>query len=423
MHHLYACFLQHGLIRQLLKLAQNCLTFDFIGTSTDESSDDLNTVQIPTSWRPAFLDFTSLKLFFDLYHSLPNTLSCLALSCLVQIASVRRSLFSNTERAKFLTHLVNGIKHILQNPQGLSDPGNYHEFCRLLSRLKSNFQLGELVLVEDYPEAIQLIAKFTVQSLQMWQFAPNSLHYLLTLWQRMVSSMPYVKAGDPHLLNTYTPEVTNAYITSRLESVAVVVRERLEDPLDDLGVVHHQLEQISVIGRCEYQKTCTLLVQLFDQAARTYQELMSQTVSPTQQIEIATQEGQLTWLVYIIGKRNILMHYWFFIINNIQYFLIHTSFKGGVIGGRVAFNSNEEFDAMDGELVCRVLQLMNLTDSRLAQGGCEKLELAMLSFFEQFRKIYVGDQVQKNSKVYRRLSDVLGLNDEAMVLSIFIRKM
>jgi len=94
-------------LRQLLKLAQNCLTFDFIGMSTDESSNDLNTVQISTSWRPAFLDFTSLKLFFDLYHSLPNTLSCLALSCLVQIASVRRiyslipkgqtDLFSNTK--------------------------------------------------------------------------------------------------------------------------------------------------------------------------------------------------------------------------------------------------------------------------------------------------------------------------------------
>lgn len=60
---------------QLLRLAHNCLTFDFIGTSTDESSDDLCTVQIPTSWRPAFLDFSTLKLFFDLYHSLPNTLS------------------------------------------------------------------------------------------------------------------------------------------------------------------------------------------------------------------------------------------------------------------------------------------------------------------------------------------------------------
>ncbi|KAJ8981562.1 hypothetical protein NQ317_009822 [Molorchus minor] len=187
-------------------------------------------------------------------------------------------------------------------------------------------------------------------------------------------------------------EVTNAYITSRLESVAVVVRDALEDPLDDLGMVQQQLEQLSVIGRCEYEKTCTLLVQLFDQAARSYSELLA---APTNQIEITIQEGQLTWLVYIIGS---------------------------AIGGRVSFNSNEEHDTMDGELVCRVLQLMNLTDSRLAQGGCEKLELAMLSFFEQFRKIYVGDQVQKNSKVYRRLSEVLGLNDEPTVLSVFIRK-
>ena len=56
-----------------------------------------------------------------------------------------------------------------------------------------------------------------------------------------------------------------------------------------------------------------------------------------------------------------------------------------------------------GVILCvchyRVLQLMNLTDSRLAQAGNERLELAMLSFFEQFRKIYIGDQVQKSSKV------------------------
>ena len=65
---------------------------------------------------------------------------------------------------------------------------------------------------------------------------------------------------------------------------------------------------------------------------------------------------------------------------------------------------------------------VQLTDSRLSQGGCDKLELALLSFFEQFRKIYIGDQVQKTSKVYRRLSEVLGLNDESMVLSVIIRK-
>ncbi|XP_076368513.1 ran-binding protein 16 isoform X1 [Tachypleus tridentatus] len=385
---------QHALMNQLLQLAFNCLSFDFIGTSPDESSDDLCTVQIPTSWRPAFLDFNTLQLFFDLYHSLPTLLSHMALSCLVQIASVRRSLFNNAERAKFLSQLVSGVKNILENPQGLSDPGNYHEFCRLLARLKSNYQLGELVKAENYRETIALIATFTVTSLQMWQYAPNSVHYLLSLWQRMVASVPYVKASEPHLLETYTPEVTHAYITSRLECVTAVVRDGLDDPLDDTGMIQQQLDQLATIGRCEYEKTCTLLVQTFDQAAQAYQELM-QAQTPNNRIDIAIQEGRLTWLVYIIGA---------------------------AIGGRVSFNSADEHDAMDGELVCRVLQLMNLTDARLAHGGCEKLELAMLSFFEQFRKIYVGDQVQKTSKVYRRLSDVLGLSDESMVLSVFIRK-
>ena len=62
---------------QLLRLSQNCLMFDFIGTSTDESSDDLCTVQIPTAWRPAFLDASTLKLFFELYAALPHSLSSL----------------------------------------------------------------------------------------------------------------------------------------------------------------------------------------------------------------------------------------------------------------------------------------------------------------------------------------------------------
>uniref|UniRef100_A0A8I3QG85 Exportin 7 n=1 Tax=Canis lupus familiaris TaxID=9615 RepID=A0A8I3QG85_CANLF len=329
---------------------------------------------------------------FDIF-----TLSCnllkQVLSCLVQIASVRRSLFNNAERAKFLSHLVDGVKRILENPQSLSDPNNYHEFCRLLARLKSNYQLGELVKVENYPEVIRLIANFTVTSLQHWEFAPNSVHYLLSLWQRLAASVPYVKATEPHMLETYTPEVTKAYITSRLESVHIILRDGLEDPLEDTGLVQQQLDQLSTIGRCEYEKTCALLVQLFDQSAQSYQELLqSASASP---MDIAVQEGRLTWLVYIIGA---------------------------VIGGRVSFASTDEQDAMDGELVCRVLQLMNLTDSRLAQAGNEKLELAMLSFFEQFRKIYIGDQVQKSSKLYRRLSEVLGLNDETMVLSVFIGK-
>ncbi|XP_078509484.1 ran-binding protein 17 isoform X2 [Lissotriton helveticus] len=384
---------QQGLVMHLLKLVLNCLSFDFIGSSADESADDLCTVQIPTTWRTIFLESETLDLFFDLYHSLPPLLSQLALSCLVQFASVRRSLFSNPERAKYLGSLIKGVKRVLENPQGLSDPGNYHEFCRFLARLKTNYQLGELVVVEDYPEVIRLIANFTITSLQHWEFAPNSVHYLLTLWQRMVASVPFVKSTEPHLLDTYAPEVTKAYITSRLESVSVVVRDGLDDPLDDTATVFQQLEQLCTVSRCEYEKSCTLLVQLFDQSAQNYQKILhSPTGNP---MELPIQEGRLAWLIYLVGT---------------------------VIGGRLTYTSTDEHDAMDGELSCRVFQLMALTDSRLPQSGNEKVELAILWFLDQFRKTYVGDQLQRTSKVYTRMSEVLGITDDNQVLETFMAK-
>lgn len=51
--------------------------------------------------------------------------------------------------------------------QTLANPDCYHEFCRLLLRIKSNYQLGELLKLDDYSKFIELIAKFTVSSLQV----------------------------------------------------------------------------------------------------------------------------------------------------------------------------------------------------------------------------------------------------------------
>ena len=58
---------------------------------------------------------------------------------------MRRSLFTGeAERSAFLNRLVTGTRDILRSNQGLSEHSNYHEFCRLLGRLKTNYQLSEL---------------------------------------------------------------------------------------------------------------------------------------------------------------------------------------------------------------------------------------------------------------------------------------
>ncbi|MCE5165724.1 hypothetical protein HAX54_011888 [Datura stramonium] len=98
-----------------LALSLKCLSFDFMGTTIDESSDDFSTIQIPSSWKQALEDQSTVQIFFYYYEiNKPNT-SKEALECLVRLASVRRSLFTNdTSRVKFLAHLMTGTKDIMQ---------------------------------------------------------------------------------------------------------------------------------------------------------------------------------------------------------------------------------------------------------------------------------------------------------------------
>lgn len=69
-----------------------------------------------------------------------------------------------------------------------------------------------------------------------------------------------------------------------------IYRDNLDDPLDDTTTVFQQLEQLCTVSRCEYEKTCTLLVQLFDQDAQNYQKLLRSTSGIT--VDMAVQEGQ-----------------------------------------------------------------------------------------------------------------------------------
>ena len=48
--------------------------------------------------------------------------------------------------------------------------------------------------------------------------------------------------------------------------------------------------QLSTIGRCEYEKTCSLLVSLFDESASRYQEFIS-SGAQNSTIQIAVEQG------------------------------------------------------------------------------------------------------------------------------------
>ncbi|KAK6009171.1 hypothetical protein OSTOST_25931 [Ostertagia ostertagi] len=137
----------------------------------------------------------------------------------VQLASVRRTLFNGSERQTYLEHVVAGVKRVIENPEKLTEQPAFHEFCRMVSRLKTNFQLCELIKVPDYAAVMRLLAQFTVESLRMMDLSANSTYFLLTFWQRMVTSVPYVRSSEDHLLNLCCPEIMTAFVRARLQNV------------------------------------------------------------------------------------------------------------------------------------------------------------------------------------------------------------
>ncbi len=78
---------------------------------------------------------------------------------------------------------------------------------------------------------------------------PNSGHYLLLMWSRLVSSQTYLKTDMATLLDSLTPRVLEAYINFRLESVQVFQEGDLEEGiLSFLFLGHDSRVQNSTAG-------------------------------------------------------------------------------------------------------------------------------------------------------------------------------
>ncbi|CAG8489054.1 27229_t:CDS:10 [Gigaspora margarita] len=392
---------EHKTKEYCLTLLRNCLAFDFIGTSPDESGEDVGSIQVTSSWRSTVEDPSFLQIMFEAYKQFQPPHSSQVMEVLVQISSIRRSLFNEEERSKFLYSLMKGISEILIGNVGLSDLSNYHEFCRLLSRFRSTYQLSEIAEKSGYNEWIDLVADFSIKGFNNWQLVPNSVQYLLTFWSKMLSSTGSSRSGSITKLELIASRLTHTFITSKIESVETAIEGVIDDPLENEDALINDLEMFANIARCKYDEANTAITNAFNPVAQQFQALLQQANTSVvhDYLKILDViETKFAWLVYMIG---------------------------GLIGGRQTYVSTEDQDLIDGELTCKVVNLLTAVKSwngpRGNDTGYEKLELAFIYFFQQFRKSYIGENVQKISKVYSKLSDQLGINDQTMCSKIIQR--
>jgi len=263
-------------------------------------------------------------------------------------------------------------------------------------------QLSELLSVDFYGEWIGLVAEFTTRSLLSWQWASNSVYYLLSLWSRLVTSVPYLKGETPSLLDETVPKITEGFITSRINSVqAILADNSLENPLDGVEVLQDQLEFLPYLCRFQYQNSSLYIINIMEPLLQAYTE-RSRLPAPGDADELSVIEGQIAWMVHIIAA------------------ILKIRQTVGV--------SQESQELIDAELSARVLKLISMTDTgahaqRYRELSKQRLDRAILIFVQNFRRSYVGDQAMHSSKqLYTRLSELLGLNDHLVLLNVIIGK-
>jgi len=202
-----------------LELALSCLSFDFLGTNPDDTSDEIGITHIPDSWKNLFVDnFNTPQLFFSIYSASPPPLSSKSLQCLSSIISIRKSLWSPQSRELFLTHFLQAISNILQNRQGMGEIWNFHEMCKLLPSIVSNYHLSSLIALPVYQSWIQHVANFTVDSLSQKKWRVNSLYYLMQFWCLILKSNRYLSKDLASFADVLAPQIFQAFVSSRIQA-------------------------------------------------------------------------------------------------------------------------------------------------------------------------------------------------------------
>ncbi|KAI9330091.1 armadillo-type protein [Obelidium mucronatum] len=374
-----------------------CLQFDFIGTNPDESGEDIGSISFPNSWRPMISDTTTLQLLYDGYCMFPPQLSHQMLECISMIAKA----------LSWVMEATSGIVRRLISTATINEK-EYHEFARMLVRLKSVNQLVDITERPQYSEWVETMATFTIQCFSPAKWITNSVIYLLTFWSKVVATVP----APPHAraieqLSDISVEITRAFISSRIEAVETSDEESKE-LLEDESTLTSVLELIANVSRLRYKQSCEIVVSVFDVCANQYSELFSQClagqISGDFKRKLEYVEYKLTWMVYIMGS---------------------------CVGARSPTQNTEEHEVLDGELTAKIMHLMNIDSNFVARlremgdNSNRNLDLALLYFFFQFRKIYIGPHmdIRQGREIYVRLGDLFGVDDQNKMLNLIVQKL
>jgi hypothetical protein len=299
-------------------------------------------------------------------------------------------------RVEFTAALLEWQTSLFESKRGMSDLSNYHQFCRLLYQMKSFYLMKELASCAVYPKWLAGLAAFTTASLANYEYALNSVHFLMKLWSRLVSCLEF-SGDEPLLVDNYAHVVLRAYVDAHL---AVVSREYadpggpMEDPLSAIMVLQ-MADAVKTLAHCRYEFNRDYFLDLLRSRVGSLLEPQIRADLPSR----CRAEGELAWIVQVVAA---------------------------VISGRL-YAGNEEADGQcTAEVFKCILSLMQLPDAQAPPFSYSRkvLETAFLAFMDAFRLVYVNERTSSSSHVYPPIRAMqLSVSDAKSAVSFIVSKL
>ncbi|KAJ1922251.1 hypothetical protein H4219_000113 [Mycoemilia scoparia] len=370
-----------------LELQKACLSFDFIGLASDESSDEATSIQVPSSWRDTFMTPGFFSVYFEGYQKLDSPICSQFIEILALLSSIRRSFFVDANREKFLDQMMTGIMELIKNGINMKDIESYHHTCRLLSRFGTIHAFYTIDGSEKFSNFVMLATNFTLEGFNVWEMLPNSITPLLIFWSKLATELDkhVTQDSESKLANFQSPfpMIVKSYLSTMLAAPAKLVSGDLsvDDPLDNEDEMIINVKMLSIMARTAYTDCSGIMVSLLEQATTDYQSKINSSMTSPDSLMIL--EGKYT--------------------DDVTY----------------------DDDEKDAELAFRCIQLDNIVREHIIKSHrqpSEHLELAIMFFYNNFRVTYLSDQGYKQAKMFSVLSGYIQINDSEAGLELVMQK-
>jgi exportin-7 len=210
-----------NLLASVLNVLHMCMNFDFLGISSDETSDDSTCLQIPMTWKSNFENPVFFNLLEFIIINTDGEVETIGIRVFNHTGAVRKSIFSGNIEIKqnYIAKYLKTSENIIKTKKFEGD--SLFELNQSIKRFISNFSLKEVSEVQGFDSWIQNLANFSLQLFRRPEAVVSGIESSMFVWNYLAYESHHQLYQKSSQVSSYVSGLFKAFLDSTLSNVSI----------------------------------------------------------------------------------------------------------------------------------------------------------------------------------------------------------